>query len=137
MDGPFPGGCLCGRVRYAAQGPARFATLCFCRDCQRASGGGHLPIVGVAKSGFEVSGAPARYSSIGGSGRPTGRNFCPDCGSLLYGTPSVAPDLVTLYAGSLDDPSAFRPSAAIHVRHRNGWDTGGAGLDAHSGSRGG
>jgi hypothetical protein len=137
MKGPFEGGCLCGRVRYRAEGPAGFGILCFCRDCQRASGGGHVPIIGVAKSCFEVTGEPALYSCKGGSGKPTERNFCPDCGSLLYGTPTAAPDLVTLYAGSLDDPSVFRPTDAIHTRYRNGWDTGGAGLNTHAGARGG
>ena len=136
MKGPFAGGCLCGRVRYRSEGAARFGILCFCRDCQRASGGGHVPIIGIDKSGFRVEGGPARYVLTGGSGHMTGRNFCPDCGSLLYGTPTVAPDLITLYVGSLDDPSVFRPTDSVHTRHRNAWDTAGAGLPDHDGARG-
>ncbi|MEC9344409.1 MAG: GFA family protein [Pseudomonadota bacterium] len=136
MKGPFEGGCLCGRVRYRAAGPARFGILCFCIDCQRASGSGHVPILGLDKAGFRVEGEPACFTSTGGSGKPTNRNYCRDCGSLLYGTPTDAPDLVTLYAGSLDDPSVFRATDAIHTRHRNAWDTGGAGLATHEFARG-
>ncbi len=136
MNGPFVGGCLCGRVRYKAEGPARFASLCYCRDCQKASGSGHVPIMGVAKSGFKVEGGPARYVSLGGSGQQTQRNFCPDCGSLLYGTPTIAPEMVIVYAGSLDDPSAFDPVDKIFDENRNHWDTGGAGLKGRAPVRG-
>ncbi len=131
MEGPFVGGCLCGSVRYAADGPALFGVLCHCRDCQRASGGGHVPVMGVAKAGFRFTGTPRAFVSPGGSGHDTVRNSCATCGSLLYGTPTVAPDLVTIYVGSLDDPAVFRPQMAIHTRHRLPWDTGGTGLPAY------
>ena len=130
MIGPFSGGCLCGRVRYRAEGPALFGVLCHCRDCQRASGTGHVPILGVAKAGFHVTGDPVAFACPGGSGQQAVRNSCPVCASLLFGTPESAPDLVTLYVGSLDDPGVFRPQMAIHARHRHPWDTGGTGLPA-------
>jgi len=134
MEGPFIGGCLCGSVRYAADGPALFGLLCHCRDCQRASGGGHVPVMGVAKAGFRFTGTPLAFVSPGGSGHDTVRNSCATCGSLLYGTPTVAPDLVTIYVGSLDDPAVFRPDHAIHTRHRQPWDTGGAALPEFPGA---
>ena len=115
------GGCLCGQVRYRAEGPALFQSLCHCRDCQRASGSGGMPVMGLARSGFHVDGAVAVYVSTGGSGQPTRRNFCPVCGSTLFGLPDMAPDLVTLYAGSLDDPTGFVPAREIFVRDRPAW----------------
>lgn len=116
------GGCLCGRVRYQAGGEPLFGVHCHCRDCQRASGTGHVPVMGVAKATFAVTGAPKQYANTGGSGENAVRNFCPDCGSLLFGTPEVAPDLVTIYAGSLDDPALFKPQAAQFTRWRHDWD---------------
>ena len=70
------GGCLCGRVRYTAEGPALFGVLCHCRDCQRASGTGHVPVVGVSKADFSGTGDPKSYASIGGSGRISVQAFC-------------------------------------------------------------
>ncbi|XDA99967.1 GFA family protein [Sulfitobacter sp. LCG007] len=133
MTGIFAGGCLCGRVRYEAAGPALFGGLCHCRSCQRVSGGGHLPVMGVATSGMSVSGDPARHSMAGGSGMQTHRHFCPGCGSTLFGTSDSDPDLATLYVGSLDDPSVFQPSAAINARERQPWDTGGRDLHSFDG----
>ena len=49
------------------------------------------------------------------------RNFCADCGSLLFGTPEVAPEMVTIYAGSLDDPESFQPTDAFFTAQRPSW----------------
>jgi hypothetical protein len=122
------GGCLCGRVRYKITAEPLFALHCHCRDCQRASGTGHVPIMGVPKTSFAVTGGPKSYSAAGGSGMKAIRNFCPDCGSLMFGTPEAAADLVTIYMGSLDDPSIRAPTYAQFTRDRVGWDAISGGL---------
>jgi len=121
------GGCLCGRVRYEAQGDALFGVLCHCRDCQRVSGTGHVPVMGVRKSTFRVTGETKTNGVLGGSQKQAIRHFCPNCGSLLFGTPEVVPDIVTLYVGSLDDPNAFNPQYRQFTRDRPDWDK----MDAH------
>jgi hypothetical protein len=116
------GGCLCGAVRYQAEGEPLFALHCHCRDCQRASGTGHVPIMGMPQPLFRVTGETRSYAVTGSSGHKAIRNFCPRCGSLLFGTPEVAPHVVTLYAGSLDDPTVFKPQFAQFARSRPAWD---------------
>ncbi len=115
------GGCLCGAARYESTGAGMFSIVCHCRDCQRASGSGGVPVLGVAKASFTHSGPIRQSRSTGGSGQPAVRNFCGECGSLLFGTPESAPELVTIYAGSLDDPSTFEPDAALFVGQRPPW----------------
>jgi hypothetical protein len=56
------GGCLCGAVRYQVVGIPLFAVLCHCRDCQRASGTGHVPVMGMPKSSFTVQGETKSYA---------------------------------------------------------------------------
>lgn len=116
------GGCLCGAVRYEAAGEPLFAVHCHCRDCQRASGTGHVPVMGVAKARFRVTGETKSYAATGSSGHRAIRHFCPVCGSLLFGTPDAAAHAVTLYVGSLDDPSVFKPQAIQFTRSRPAWD---------------
>jgi hypothetical protein len=84
-------------------------------------------VMGVPKATFRVTGEPARYVSRGGSQQDAIRNFCPDCGSLLFGTPQVIPDTVTIYVGSLDDPNVFKPQLAMFARDRPVWGR----IDAH------
>lgn len=128
----FTGGCLCGAVRYRAAGPALFSVVCHCRDCQRASGTGGVPVLGVARQSFQVQGAVKASPLPGGSGLPARRHFCPECGSLLFGMPASAPDLVTLYAGGLDDPSVFSPTDALCTRQRPDWARLAVALVAHA-----
>lgn len=115
------GRCLCGAVAYRSPGPALFSVVCHCRDCQRATGSGGVPVLGVPRSSFTCSGPVRQSRTPGGSGLMAVRNFCGECGSMLFGTPEAAADMVTLYAGSLDDQDAFAPTDAVFVLHRPAW----------------
>src|SRR6185436_2428547 len=102
------GGCACGAIRYTSTGDPLFALNCHCRDCQRESGSAFVPVLGVRKAGFVVARGSPRYFQIAAdSGSTTTRAFCGDCGSPLFGLPGSAPEMVTIRAGSLDDPSGF------------------------------
>ena len=116
------GGCLCGAVRYQAAGDPLFAVFCHCRDCQRTSGTGHVPVMGMPKPLFTVRGETKSYAVRGTSGLSAIRHFCPTCGSLLFGAPEVAPDAVSIYVGTLDEPSVFQPEAVLFKRDRYRWD---------------
>src|SRR5689334_12492322 len=107
------GRCSCGAIQYEADGAWLYAVVCYCRDCQRASGTGHVPVMGVPKSLFKVRGETRSFTVRGTSGLNSIRHFCPNCGSLLFGTPEIAPDAVSIYAGTLDDPSIFKPTTIL------------------------
>jgi hypothetical protein len=116
------GGCLCGAVRYEVSGNPLFAVLCHCRDCQRSSGTGHVPVMGMPRSSLKIRGATTSYAARGSSGLSSVRHFCPVCGSLLLGMAEVAPQSVSIYVGTLDEPSLFRPEAVLFARERHAWD---------------
>lgn len=78
--------------------------------------------MGVSKATFGVIGETLAYTTVGGSHLKSTRHFCPTCGSLLFGMPDVTPDMVSIYVGSLDDPTVFRPQCAIFTRDRSPWD---------------
>ncbi|MFO1387961.1 GFA family protein [Cellvibrio sp.] len=114
-------------------GPALFSVVCHCRDCQRASGTGGVPVLGVPRESFSCSGPVKQSKVVGGSGYMAVRNFCSECGSLLFGTPESAPEMVTIYAGSLDDSSLFSPTDAIFVSQRKEWAVLAQSLNEHHG----
>lgn len=117
----FSGGCLCGAVRYAAEGEPKFAGLCFCRDCQRASGSACVGFMGIPASRLRVTGETRRFVSVAIHGGEAVRNHCPACGSLLFGGTYGVDSQHTVYAGSLDDPAAFRPGMVIFGKDRPDW----------------
>jgi len=117
------GGCLCGKVRYEATGEPMMTAQCHCRDCQRATGTGHLVAAAYPSDAVKVTGELKRYTSNGDSGKPMTRSFCPNCGSLITGQPSMMPEMTTITLGTLDDPGAIGDiGMAFYAHRRNAWD---------------
>ena len=106
------GGCMCGAVRYEADGEPFHLTLCHCRDCRRASGAPALAWFSVRRGALRFThGTPAlRRSSPGAQ-----RQFCADCGTQLTWLGDDVPDEVDVTLCSLDDPEALAP--ADHTFH--------------------
>ena len=118
------GGCLCGAVRYEADAEPAWTAVCYCRDCQRASGSGYMPVMGVRRGALKVTGELAEHTVTAIGGGPSTRHFCPACGSTVLGGLEGPPEgTVSIYAGALDDPTLFKPAIAIFTRHRRPWDS--------------
>jgi len=113
---------MCGAVRYECTGEPLFMGNCHCRDCQRASGGAYNAAIGVPRNAVKVTGEVKYFESKVDSGNITKRAFCQNCGSRLFSLPPFAPDLMVLTAGSLDDPSIFKPAMDIYVSSAQSWD---------------
>jgi hypothetical protein len=117
----YAGGCLCGAIRYEAEGEPLYAGHCYCGDCRKASGSGFVPFMGFPSSAVRFSGQTRIFKSKSARGTDAARNFCPVCGSLVFGGEVGKSDEFTIYAGSLDDSSSFRPTVAIFTRNRPNW----------------
>ncbi|HXQ13857.1 MAG TPA: GFA family protein [Caulobacteraceae bacterium] len=117
----YAGGCLCGRLRFAADSDPMFQGYCFCADCRKASGSGFVGFMGFAASALRFTGRARQFRSRSWRGGDSVRNFCPMCGGLVFGGVMGESEQHTVYAGALDDPSGFRPSVAIFNRDRPDW----------------
>ena len=115
------GGCLCGAVRYEAEGEPMAAGFCCCRDCRKASGSGFIPFMGFRSSAVMFSGETCHAISVSARGTDAVRNTCPTCDSLVFGGIVGKDTSHTLYAGSLDDPSCFKPTMVLFNRDRPDW----------------
>ena len=107
------GGCLCGTVRYTAEADPTSATVCHCRDCQKFTGSAFAALVLVPKEALTLEGKLKTFSSIGGSGNPILRHFCPECGSSVAEEPGTRPGVVVLSVGTFDDPAIAKPGREI------------------------
>ena len=104
------GGCLCGAVRYTANGPSLRMHLCHCRDCKRFTGTAFGAGIVFPATSVVVDGELRSFDVMGGSGHLVHRKFCSRCGSGVLVTADVKTDIVVVQAGSLDDPSLFIPT---------------------------
>ena len=107
------GGCLCGAVRYTAEADPTSASVCHCRDCQKFTGSAFAVLVRVTKQAVSIEGTPKTFTSLGGSGNPILRHFCPECGSSIAEESAMRPDSIVLNVGTFDGPSVAKPGREI------------------------
>jgi hypothetical protein len=122
MTTHFTGGCMCGAIRYECSAEPIGMGICHCRDCQRATGSAFAAALIVPRNCVTITGEVKYYAVTGDSGNLVNRGFCPNCGSRLFGRPATNPDIISIQAGSLDDPSWFQPQADIYVASAQPWD---------------
>jgi Glutathione-dependent formaldehyde-activating enzyme len=58
-------------------------------------------LVRVPKEAVTIEGTLKTFTSIGGSGNPILRHFCPECGSSIAEESAMQPDSIVLNVGTL------------------------------------
>lgn len=120
------GGCQCGAVRYEWVAPPKYASVCHCRMCQKASGQPFMALTGGPVENLRwTRGTPSVFrSSEHGE-----RGFCSACGTpLSYRLDHTGRISVTM--ASLDNPEAMRPTRQYGIESRLSWSNDISGLPA-------
>jgi hypothetical protein len=108
------GGCLCGSVRYQSEAEPVLTAACHCHHCQKQTSSAFSIFIVLPKESLRIEGeALAAFEDVGDSGLPVFRKFCTKCGSAIVSEVVATPDVEWLNAGTLDDPSWFRPQMNI------------------------
>lgn len=115
----FTGACLCGAVRFEAQGAPIGVNHCHCVQCQRASGAAMLTWATWPRAAVRIlRGAAADFESSPG----VKRSFCARCGSTLFWRrEGRRPEELDIAAGTLDQADALTPLEHIYVKSRRRW----------------
>ena len=103
------GGCLCGKVRFEAQGEPRRVGLCHCLDCRKHHGAPFYAAAIFSREAVTVTGTTCNYS---------GRHFCAECGSSVFG---ASEDEIELYLGAFDAPDRYKPTYELWTIRREHW----------------
>lgn len=103
------GQCLCGSVRFRAEGPFRDVTICHCAQCRQWHGHAGAS-TNVARTRLTL--LDERDLAWYQSSPIARRGFCRTCGSSLFWD-SPARDTISIAAGSLDPPTGLR--SAMHI----------------------
>jgi hypothetical protein len=122
MATSFTGGCRCGALRYECSAEPVMAGNCHCRLCQQVSGSAFTANVAVPKDALRIMGDVKYHEAKADSGNTVSLGFCPSCGAPVVGRSSGMPDLMMLRAGSLDDPSWYRPGMDLYTASAQPWD---------------
>ncbi|MCO6383498.1 GFA family protein [Oceanicola sp. 502str15] len=100
------GGCLCGAVTYASEGPWRPVIACHCSQCRKASGH-YVSATSVPREGLEITGEVRWFQSS----EEARRGFCPNCGSQLFWDGAGAN--TSIMAGTLEGPTGLATKGHI------------------------
>jgi hypothetical protein len=122
MSEPYTGGCACGAISYRIAGDPVVMLDCQCRQCQRESGTGHASHLTFQCDNVVVEGQATHWQAIGDGGIAKDRAFCPTCGSPVYMTFPAFPDYFVVRAGSLDDPTRYKPQLISWAAAAQPWD---------------
>ncbi len=122
-DKPFATGhCLCGDVAFTIKAAPQMTGQCHCKDCQRASGTGHMSLAFFKREDVDIRGQTASFAATADSGNINTRHFCPKCGGRVYGENSARPGMVGIAVGAIDDTSWFKAQRVVYVKDQPAWD---------------
>jgi len=121
MDKPYTGACACRTIQYECTADPVFSWKCHCRDCQRASGSMLCPVMYVPKTALAITGQAKFYEVKAESGNAVRRGFCVNCGCPVFIDAELVPELMGIWAASLDDPSLFIPQVEVWTNSAQKW----------------
>ena len=113
------GSCLCGAVRFGADGPVKRLNLCHCRMCQKAHGAAFAPYARVDKDKFYFTAGEEHVKTFVSSPDIV-RTFCGTCGSNLQWIRESS-DGLGIAAGCLDTRLDMQPAAQFYCQESQAW----------------
>ena len=121
MEKGFEGGCYCGAVRYKSEADSLAEFCCHCRDCQRKHGSAFATGIATLKDKMEISGEIHKYHMVADSGNNKYHLSCAVCGFPIGEEITEMENVLMISAGSLDDPSLFKPQAHFWISSKQPW----------------
>lgn len=107
MIATHEGGCLCGSVRYQANGEPTWCGACHCKQCQRWTGTAFLIGAYFPDAQVEILNGNLKHYEYRSdeSGRWLRLEFCEKCGTTVSGTAESVPGQRWIAGGTFDDPN--------------------------------
>ena len=109
------GQCLCGDVKYAAEGEIIFHANCHCTDCRQSSGSAFATLVFMQEDEIKVTGNLKTFDHVVDSGNTLTKHFCPTCGSQMFTGNQARANTLGIRAGTLDDHSEVKPQFNVYA----------------------
>ena len=119
---PIEGGCQCGALRYQIVTPPLMIYACHCANCQRIAGSAFGLAATITEDSLEfTSGTPQKVEWLSDAGNERYGTFCGDCGCRIAHGQTPSNGILSLRAGTFDDPSWVAPSGHIWTRSAQPW----------------
>ena len=114
----FSGKCLCGKVTYECHAEPKAIFNCHCEDCRRATGSVFGTNLFVPEDQIEISGEVSSYYHTSDSGSNMTKQFCTNCGSLLFGKNSTKINVLSVRAGTVNQLDLIKPLVNVFMESK-------------------
>lgn len=124
MGAPLPltGGCFCGALRYEVTQAPLMVYCCHCTNCQKISGSAFAISATIFEASFAyVAGAPRKVEWTSDAGNQRYGDYCGDCGVRMFHGQIPSIGVLSLRAGTLDEPAMAKPAGHIWTKSAQPW----------------
>lgn len=109
------GQCLCGKVSFKADGDIAMQGNCHCTDCQQISGSAYATLIFMSKDSVDITGETKRFEHTVDSGNVLSKDFCPNCGSQMFGGNAARPGSIAIKAGGINEKDLIKPQFNVYT----------------------
>jgi hypothetical protein len=111
------GRCLCGQLRFVAEGDPKWVVYCHCASCRRHTASPVACFVNYPLARVRFTGRRTTYeSSVGVT-----RSHCATCGTPIAYETARRPGEIDLYLNAFDEPERFEPQAHVYFAEHLPW----------------
>jgi hypothetical protein len=119
---PIEGGCQCGALRYQITKAPLMIYACHCSNCQRIAGSAFGLATTITEDAFVFTkGSPNKATWKSEAGNDRYGTFCGECGCRIAHGSTPSNGILSLRAGTFDDPSWVVPSGHTWTRSAQPW----------------
>ena len=129
----YTGRCACGKVTLEIASEPIGTRQCWCRQCQRLTGGGPTHNAMFRVDDVKIEGDLASSDWLAESGNTLTHWFCPSCGTPVYAQSSAYLYRMTIRMGVLDEPHGLKPQVVIWTDDAPEWAVIDLALEHHPG----
>lgn len=115
------GSCKCGAVRITTQTDPIVTRACWCRDCQKLTGGGATHNAFFRTEDVAIEGEVRWHDVESDSGNTLSRGFCPKCGCPALVQSHARRHLIGIRIGMFDNTDALGPKSMIWIDSAPSW----------------
>ena len=109
----FTGNCLCKAVTYKSNADPLMILNCHCENCRRLTGSVFGTNLFVPEDRLQIAGKLTTFNHKADSGNTMTRQFCTKCGTQIFGSSSGRHNVVSVRAGTVDDPNIIKPNMNV------------------------
>jgi len=115
--------CHCGQLRLTVDGEPFAVSICNCLACQRRTGSAFGMQAGFKADRVTVEGRYSDYARVSDEADRKEHvfHFCPDCGSQVFYTEPMDPELLVVSVGAFADPTFPPPTESGYDSRRHPW----------------